>query len=369
MLQFVRASPAAAKSVHIDVDTTMAARLVEIACSRKPVDAAQFARSPLLKSQLAHHSRFGSQYSLDAYVAGVNAISGCTVPDPDPFRFAALVKQRAIMTTAIAFLVAHQEEMASKVAAMILPYVPDEMDFRGSVVLAPASFSCGGFAHGKDFFIDVPCIAENIAGEYDAVTRLVAHETYHSLQDRLAPKPAADFHKVATPDQAAELLFSQLAMEGSASLVGDMLQVTGDGQYARFSRAEAKRGFARLPSTFKLFDYALELLRYQQPKIIQRLDDLDRLTFGGALGQPAYYMGQQMSLQIATTFGTGAIPCVLALPPENFIFAYQRALDQPGKLKESEPLGTLTVEVAEGLAASRKKPVSLAQCLTSRPHS
>ena len=186
----------AAQQVSIRVDLEPARRLTALACSNQPVNEARFRADPLLAAQLAHHSRFGEQYTIETYLAGLRAIARCETPSPDPFRFASLVEHRERMTKAIAFLGEREQEIGKLAADRIKPYVPADFVFSGAVVPVAASFSCGGFARDGAFFIDVPCVAEDIEGEYDAIARVVAHETYHRIQAQLrgdGPRPIARY--------------------------------------------------------------------------------------------------------------------------------------------------------------------------------
>lgn len=340
---------ASAKSVEIDVDTAMATRLLDITCSNKSIDRAEFASSALLGHQLDHHKRFGEVYSLDNYVAGVRAISTCKVPDPDPFRMRFLVEKRTQMRNAINFLAANRQKIGREVSALIIPYVPDDMDFKGDVVLAAASFSRGGFASGGAFFIDIPGMAEDVEADYESIVRLIAHETYHSIQAKLAESRPALGHQ-APSDAAIRELFDGLVREGSATFVGDPTRIKRVGPYGSFDQEEAKRGLARLPQTANMLNFAIELLNARADD--DRLEQLYGLVFGGRVGQPGYYLGQQMSAEIVNDFGAKALPCLLSRNPEYFVLAYGRAYKTGTPLKASVALGGETLKAAQELAGA-----------------
>lgn len=363
LLGFTGAGEGRAAEVKIDVDTKLADRLLAISCSSQDVDEAEFSGSKLLQAQLGHHSRFGAQYSLANYLDGVRAVARCEAPDPDPFRFGALVKRRDQMKHAIRFLIERKTELGAGAAALIAPYVPAETVFHGSVVLAPATFSCGGFARDGSFFIDIPCIAEDVEGEYDAVRRLIAHETYHAIQATFMPDPAAGLTSVDTPDEAQEYLFHRLAVEGSASFVARMSGVQGEGSYARRSRDEAQRNQRRLSYNFRLFNYATELLGQPHPDFAARFKDLYGLAFDGAFGELSYHVGEQMAAEIDRAFGPAGLVCILSLPPENFILAYDKALQSGEKLKNSYAMAPVTLEAARRIGEQRKGGRALYTCL------
>ncbi|WP_106640553.1 DUF5700 domain-containing putative Zn-dependent protease [Allosphingosinicella vermicomposti] len=356
-----------AAEITIDVDTALANRLLTLSCSGQPVDEAEFAASSLLKAQLAHHARFGEKYSLENYVAGVRSIAACKAPDPDPFRFTALVTQRGQMAKAIATLSARKAELGDGAAALTTPYVPAGTRFAGSVVLAPATLSCGGFARGGHFFIDLPCIAEQVEGEFDAVRRLVAHETYHAVQGEFMPDPKASLSTVATPAEAHEYLFHRLAAEGSATYVARMAEVAGDGRYATRSREDARRNRSRLTYNFRLFNLVVEALAEPRQDYGAHFKELYGLAFDGAFGELSYFVGEQMAAEIDRDFGPQALVCVLSLPPEHFILAYDQALRTSERLEKSYPLTQATLAAAQGLSRTRENGPSLGRCLPGAP--
>ena len=63
-----------------------------------------------------------------------------------------------------------------------------------------------------------------------------------------------------------------------------------------------------------MLDFAIELLNTRTDE--GRLDRLYGLVFGGRVGQPGYFLGQQMSAEIVNDFGAKSLPCLLKRAPE-----------------------------------------------------
>ncbi len=353
-----------AANVTINFNTQYAESLLDIACSNKTVDEAALRDSKLLKAQIAHHERFGERFSYENFIDGLKKISRCEIPSPDPFRFSALVERRDEIETAIQFLQENQTELAQGVRKMLIPYVPEGMDFSGSVVMAAASFSCGGFAEDGDFFIDLQCISGDIEQEIDAVQYLSAHETYHAIQNQFVPKPSkAEAEDVANADEARDFIFHQLILEGTASYVADFRDVEGTGRYSSFSRDLAKSNYRRLDSNFLLFDYLIESLGAGGEPVSQRVQDVYDLGFGGQFEELFYYVGAQMAAEIDADFGASALVCIMQLPPENFLLAYQRAIAHGDKLPDSHLLRVATYDAARLLAQKRDSAGRLGDCI------
>ena len=125
---------------------------------------------------------------MDAYVEALRALSACAAPNPDPFGVAAILQNRDAFRRKIVALRERRDERSAAVAQRLRPYVPADFSCHGDVVLAVPYFSCGGFAQQGWFFLDVGCLDDDIASDFDAVVLLIAHETYHAVQARLFAK-------------------------------------------------------------------------------------------------------------------------------------------------------------------------------------
>ena len=353
-----------AANIAIDFNTQFAQVLLDLACSKKAVDEEAFRSSDLLKAQIAHHERFGARFSYDNYIEGLNKLSQCEVPSPDPFRFEALVERRDEIAHALAYLQQREKDLAQEVSRMLSPYAPANMDFSGSVVIAAASFSCGGFAEGGDFFIDLQCLAGEIEEEISAVQYLSAHETYHAIQHQFVPKPIKEeAAQVKNADEARDYIFQKLILEGTASYVADFRDAEGDARYVNFSRGLATSNYRRLESNFLLFDYLIESLGFGAGAPSQRVKDVYSLGFGGRFEELFYYVGAQMAAEIDADYGPAALVCIMQLPSENFVLAYERALDHGDRLPDSHKLRSATFDAARSLSARRGQKSRIGECI------
>ncbi|MEP5938567.1 MAG: DUF5700 domain-containing putative Zn-dependent protease [Erythrobacter sp.] len=352
-----------AQSLTIDIDVSQAKRLLEIACSGAVIDEEEWTNLKPLQAQLAHHSQFGERFNFDNYIVGLNHLSQCKVPSSDPFRFAALVERQADMRMAIEYLSRNRDRLNARVTELLQPYVPPGFDFEGKVVLAGASFSCGGFQNSGVFFVDIPCLAADIDGEYDAISRLIAHETYHAMQNDFANPQSPDLELVRSVDSAHDFMFERLAIEGTASHIGDMREIDGDGRYANFSRSLARRNYRHLEYNFQLFDYMIEAIGTQPAEIEHRFPDIYGLAFDGSFGEHSYFVGQQMAAEIEHDFGAQAIPCLLKLPFENFLLAYDYALQDGSNLKKSSAFSDATLKVAADRKKARQSEHDFQPCI------
>ncbi len=357
------AAPASAQSVHVDIDISAAQRLLEIACSGTEIVDSEFTESPAVQSQIEHHREFADRFSMENYLVGLRALSKCETPDPDPFRFKSLVEKRPLMEQSIDYLTANRDDLIKRVHENLLPYVPADMEFDGKAIIAAASFSCGGFSNRGLFFIDLPCLAPDIEGEYEAIAQLITHETYHAIQNGFASKPMVVKEEVSTDVQAWDYMFHRLAIEGSASFVGNMRDIKGDGRYAKYSRDVAKRSFRHLAYNFQLLGILMEAIGNEPERVKERFPEIYGLAFDGSFGELSYFTGQQMTAEIVHSFGAQSLPCLLAQPPENFALAYDRALADGDNLEKSEKLPSAIVEIAGRLSNERTTSIGIDACL------
>lgn len=360
------ATAAGAKDIRLDIDISGAERMLEIACSGQVIDAAEWKRSPQLKAQLAHHAEFGERFSFENYIAGLEAITLCETPKPDPFRFSSLVEKRHQMEAAIGYLSRNKKKMTTTVVGLLEPYVPQEFVFDSQVVLSAASFSCGGFQKEGIFFIDIPCLSEDMEGNYQAIVKLAAHETYHAMQHEFARSEALDLSEIKTVEAAYDYMFSRLALEGSASHIGDMRSLEGEGRYTSFARSLARRNYRHLDYNFRLFNYMIEAIGNDPGALEKRFPEIYGLAFDGAFGEHSYFVGQQMTAELEHSYGPAVIPCLLALPYENYLLAYMTALDDGKNLEQSYTFSPATVKIARERQQTGSRQTGPGACVPAR---
>jgi hypothetical protein len=343
-------APAQAGAIDLSIDSSLADYVLEVSCSGEPVDEQRLRASKVLQAQIKHHSGLNRRYSMDAYIEGLQAASRCEVPEDDIFRFRYAVEEKETLARAIAFLKAHEDELVGYVVGKTAPYFPADQQFSGAVVLSAAGQSCGGFSMDGAFFIDVPCVAGAIEDEFMAIKVLSAHETYHALQYAFFAPFNEDMEIVDSPAAAQDYLFMSLLTEGTAEFVADSREVTGEGVLATLFSKFAAKGYRRVDTNLRMVAYAAEVLG-QEGDSNRRLRDMYALGFMGDTGQPFYYVGAVMAEKIEAAFGRGALLCIMALSPEQFVLSYDAAVAKAGV--EATPIGAGAVRAARKLGAGK----------------
>jgi hypothetical protein len=350
--------PAHAGNVRITVDTSLADYVLEFACSGEAIDEERLRNSPLLEAQIKHHAGNSDLFSMDGFIEAAEAAAACEVLDRDLYRFRYVVEDREQVAAAVAYVKEHEAELSAFVVDKLAPYFPADKAYAGEIVLVAASWSCGGFSMDGLFFIDIPCVAGAIEDEFEALKILAAHETYHALQYEFFAPFDEDMSSIDTPEEAQAYLFMNLLLEGTAEFVADSRDVPGEGDLASILRRFAKQGYLRLGTHFRWLDYASEILAIDADSN-RRIRDVYDFGFSGGTGQKFYYVGATMARTIEAAFGREPLVCILSLSPEQFVLAYDAALDGAGD-EDDHALGASTVEAARQLGEEKD---SFANCL------
>lgn len=356
-------SQAALAEVAITIDTSLADQTLALMCTGQPVDEAAVRASPVVQAQVQHNSGLRDTATMDAYVAALRAASACQPPTPDPFRVGDVIANAAAYRAKVDALKARQDQLAVAVAERIQRYLPEGMDYRGDVVLAVPYFSCGGFSARGRFFIDVRCLAEDLDSEGEALTMLVAHETYHAIQNDLFfdEEVGAD----TTTHGALEGLFMPLLWEGTAAYVGrsgGALPTDGGGPMTQLNRRFASENTQRLRTNFALMTILFEnVRRAEEPEPAMRMARSIGFS-GGTYQEMGYFVGAQMAGDIEAAWGRAALVCVMRLPGEQFVLAHDVVA---GASAEMLRLGPAAIEAARYVARRRGGQHGFQQCRTA----
>jgi hypothetical protein len=207
----------------------------------------------------------------------------------------------------------------------------------------------------------VNCLTTDYEGEYLAVKVVSAHEVFHALQHEFFFPGESGFDKIRSRDDALVYLFRWLLGEGTAEYVADSRQVKGSGRLTELLAGFAENGYRQIPLYTDFFSYTAEILSTGDD-FRERLRTIYELGFSGSNRQIFYYTGAAMAAHLDRTYGRDALVCIVRLPPEQFLRAYQAAaLKTPGRT--AVPLGETVLEAANRIARRRGKHVGFESCV------
>lgn len=219
-----------------------------------------------------HFLAFRDTFSMDAYVSARRAAAHCRKPEPDLFRFGDLIEQRDELRAEIDRIGASVEGISAGIESMLAAYVPAGIEFNGVATLVVGSPSCGGWAHGPDFSVDLPCLN----GDHEGLRYLIAHETYHAIED--------------------------------------------PGPYAANSQDVIRTNARRFAQNFALLDVTVVYLR--NADYARAAETVRNLGLSGAFDSPFYSVGTVITREIDAAHGRAALLCLLAAGPAEFFAAY-----------------------------------------------
>lgn len=355
---------ASAQAIKVDVDSSLADYLLESVCSTREVDDERLRSSPLVQAQVRHHTSLSQTRNFDALLAGLEAASRCEVPANDVYRFGPIVESKEVFAATVAFLKSHAREIEDFVTESLTPFVPEDLEYSGSIVLSIVGNPCGGFASEEYFFLAVNCLTGAHEEEYSAIKVVSAHEVFHALQHEFFYPGGNDFAEVESLDDAIEHLFRWLLFEGTAEYAVDTRQIEGSGTLTKFLTTFAENGYQQIPLHIEFFSYAAEILTAgsNSEDYRERLRNIYSLGFSGAGRQVLYYAGAAMTGHIDRTYGRDALICIFRLPPEQFVRAYHTAaLRSAGE--ETAPLAETVVQAAARISRKRDETLHFEACV------
>ncbi len=215
-----------------------------------------------------------------------------------------------------------------------------------------AGGTSGGFSFGEpEFFLNL-----NYFDEFDTARVVMAHELYHAVQGAYAVQPKDWWTQQAAQSGPHAMLAKQCATnselfealyeEGSASYVGDLLQLKGaTGPGATKLLSDFEDGLSDIDRSTTLLELSVIGLNAPQPV---PYDDVYALGF--YVPEILYKLGYVMSRAIAVDQGPPALTAALGHPGNAFAARYL-ALPLYGKDKDHPKLGPNTVAAIERLQA------------------
>ncbi len=352
---------AQAQTVKLNVDASLAQSILDSVCSGEVVDEAAFRASPLLQSQIRHHTGLSDRRDMDAFLTGLKAAAKCETLEDDVYSFAPLVEEKQKFADAVGFFAGRAPEIESFVVETLAPYLPADLDFEGELVLSVVGNPCGGFSMDGRFYLALNCLRGSYEADYMAAKVVSAHETYHAAQYAFYHPFDEEVEQVKTVDEAIDYLFLNLLLEGSAEYVADSRKIDGEGRVSKFFQDFARNGYRNLGANFRMMNYAADILGNDEDLLL-RIKDVYRIGFGGGDGQGFYYVGATMAGHIEAIQGREALVCIMALPPEQFVRAYQAAaITAPDEA--IPPFSAALMKAADRLSKKRDRALRFESCV------
>ncbi|WP_417465849.1 DUF5700 domain-containing putative Zn-dependent protease [Kordiimonas sp.] len=352
---------ASAQDIRVTVNASYAEYLLGMVCTGKDVDEEYLRTYAPLQSQIEHHTSMSNRRNFDAFLTSLKAASRCEVPENDVFRFAPIIEDKAKFETVVSFFKQQGPAIESFVGETLAPYLPTDLDYEGDLILSIIGNPCGGFAVSGRFYLALNCLAGAYQEDFETAKLISTHEIFHDMQHNFFFEKGMDFKDVTTPDEGYRFLFQQLLMEGTAEYVADSRHITGSGFLSTLLKGFSDNGNAYMAQHIRTFGYAADVIG-TYPDWRARLHDMFMMGFTGAGRQLFYYAGAGMARHMEETLGREPLVCVMHLPAEQFILAYQStALSSPSEV--AVPLNPAMIAIANSMSNEHPAGLRYESCL------
>ncbi|MEO1100909.1 MAG: DUF5700 domain-containing putative Zn-dependent protease [Pseudomonadota bacterium] len=341
---------ACAEDVSVRIETGFAESVLEEVCSASEIDDAAIRQSVPVQDMLAHFSKFRDDFTIENYIEARKAASVCATHGNDIFRFGGVIEKRDELGRQIAEMSAGQVGMSETASDMLRALTPRDVEYDGSAILMIGTPSCGGWSNGPVFYVDVPCLD----GDADGLLFLIAHETYHGVQDLFMPV-------VDETAPSSLRLFDAIIMEGSALHLADFSLIEDPGRYSELNQDVIIKNRGRMAENLDLLDMMVAYLEAGDSEDAYK--KVYTIGASGLFDAPLYAIGDMMVSAVRARFGAEAVVCLMALPANHFVLAYERAVQAGDGDEDHLAMPGNVLAIAEALGIDE---VRLTACLNDR---
>lgn len=262
---------------------------------------------------------------------------------PDTFRFTRLRDALAPTRNLLEQIERNPQKLTTEVINRIRLFTPEGVNMKVKVYLIAGGTSDGFAPDANNFYIALDYFED----DYEGLKLLMAHELFHNVQSlTLEGKRVVATDAPPNVRNSHNLLLNTLK-EGTASVVGDPLEVAGGKKYTTWFQGKFKNNLRRIDANFALFDTLLFRL-YNDPSA--EPGRLYNIGFSGSFDSAMYFVGYRMAKSLEKYEGKGAIAASISDDPMKF-FARYIALYQKHNDPELIKFSASTEEILKKLSA------------------
>ena len=317
---FTNVANAATVDIRFDVSAAKATLTALDNPKLTLAEATDVARIHGNKSLIVQARRFDPQATEQNFILTLMSLAKRETPTLDPFQLTLNAEQKNQAAALVRQIDTNPRLYIKPAETAIARYSP-----QGVTLVADAVIVLGGTSDGwspgvkragrDQFYI----ASDYFKGDANGLSALLAHELFHVVQSNVNK---ANTNILSSSSDAIILTLCQnLLDEGTASLVGDMLNWPGEGAYLKKNREKYTRNLQRLPEIANLFSSLIYRAAYD-PKAT--IDDLYPLAFTGSWDSSVYYLGYYMAKTIEQKAGRPALIAALSASPAEFVIRYNR---------------------------------------------
>jgi len=235
----------------------------------------------------------------------------------DPFSFL-VVKERLLKTRELLEQIQkNPRALMESVKERMAKYTPAGVSMNVKVYFVVGGTSDGFAPDASRFFVALHYLQD----DFEGLRLLMAHELYHNAQGvarRAKQGNQGSGGSVSNVSRSLNLLQNTLN-EGTASVVGDPLEIADGKAYISWFQTKYRNNLRRINVNFALFDTLLFRL-YHDPDA--NANQLYNIGFSGMLDSPLYFVGYRMAKVIEKYKGKDALARAIGDPPIEFFNQY-----------------------------------------------
>ncbi len=155
-----------------------------------------------------------------------------------------------------------------------------------------------------------------LEGRPAGIAFLVAHESYHGVQDRF-------MQPVEENGSSVLRLLDAVVREGTAQYLVDFSQIENPGFYANLNQKILKTNSRRLEQNFDPLETLLVHLSTNDDDATYQ--KAYSIGVSGMFDSPLYSVGEEVTRVLVSRYSHEVITCLMKLPPQSFFVPYERS--------------------------------------------
>jgi len=261
-------------------------------------------------------SRFDKRVTDENFKLALKEMVEKGTKEPDTFAFKRLKERLVATRTLLDRIEKNPKELTGEVTQRILKYTPAGVAVDVKVYFIVGGTSDGFAPNSKTFYVALDYFED----DYEGLKLVMAHELFHNVQ-AAAAAANKQFFKEGAPANVKNsfTLLQNTLKEGTASAIGDPLEVTSGKKYTTWFQGKYRTNLRRIESNFALFDTLLFRL-YNDPDADP--GKLYNIGFSGMFDSALYFVGYRMTRVLEKHKGKDVITAAINENPVRFFNQY-----------------------------------------------
>lgn len=305
-------------NIKISFDSESARAVLDVLGGKAVSDEelTRIAKLPGNQGLINQAARFDKQATEENFKSGLKQIVETGSIKTDPFYLSTVKSRRVAVDAVLNEIERNPQKLIDEITGKISQYSPAAgLSMEVKIYLIAGGTSDGFAPDRKTFYVALHYFDD----DYEGLKLLMSHELYHNVQ--ASAVSGRKFIKDGSPKNIVnsfDFLQSTLK-EGTASVVGDPLEITNGKKYITWFQGKFRNNLRRIDTNFTLFDTLLYSL-YNNPDAAA--DRIYNIAFSGAYDSALYFVGYRMARIVEKRKGKQEIAFLIGKNPLQFFNEY-----------------------------------------------